>query len=93
MSPNASGREAPPYHLLALSLALSLLTYPALFLILPVLVLPPVALYFGFQFFRRTVKARPDLPWVFRLLAALPMGVAIWMFLICWNVIATGYRA
>ncbi len=93
MSSNNTGRPELPFHLLIISFALSFLTYPALFLILPVLLLPPAALVLGVQFFRRTIKARPHLHWGFRLLAALPMGFSIWTFLDCWHVLATGYRA
>ncbi|KKO71857.1 hypothetical protein AAV32_09830 [Kerstersia gyiorum] len=74
-----------------LAILLALLTMPTLFLMLPVLVLPALAILISTLTLRTCF--RQNSPLVHRVVAAVPIPVAIWMFLTCWHIISTGYRA
>ena len=77
----------------ALSLALSTLTFFTAWLMLPVLILPPLAFYVGYKAY----KARRRLPGPYslagKLLSILPMAFAVTTFALLFYMINTGYNA
>ena len=76
------------------SLLLSLLTLPLMFLVLPVFVLPPAALACGYLAFQRGVVRAPEpVGLAKRLLYALPMVLAVAVFVLPVFLFTTEYRA
>lgn len=76
-----------------LSIALSLLTLPLLFLVLPALVFPPAALVTGWISYRRS-KHRAGSHWTPLRAAvnAIPMVLALLCGALAWWILATQYR-
>jgi len=76
------------------SVILSLLTLPLLWLMLPVLLFPPAALWLGFKGYRRA-KTRAGRHWRLphQLLNALPMVLALVVGALAWYILLTGYQA
>lgn len=75
------------------SLAISVSTLLLAFLIIPVLVLPPLGFFFGLKSFRRFRAAHPDARMQNRVLAAVPMVFSVGMLVFASNLINSGYRA
>lgn len=77
-----------------ISVLLSLLSLPLLWLVLPVLVMPPAAFVCGFIAFKRAVLQAPEPVGLFMgTLHALPMLLAVAVFALEAWMISTGYRA
>jgi hypothetical protein len=76
------------------SVILSLLTLPLLWLVLPVLLFPPAALWLGLVGYRRA-RARSGRHWrrAQQLLNALPMVLALAVGAMGWYILTTGYQA
>ena len=76
------------------SVALSLLSLPLLWLVLPIFVMPPAALVCGWIGFKRAVLlAHEPLSLPLQLLYALPMALAVAVFVLELWIMATGYQA
>ncbi len=75
------------------SLALSVLTYLTAFLMLPVLIFPPIAFFLGVKSYRAGGRRLPARSGKAKLVAALPMLFAVTTFVLLLTLINTGYRA
>ena len=76
-----------------ISIALSLLTLPLMFLILPVLVFPPAAFITGWIAFRRSKQAAGANWTVWRAAAnAIPMVLAVLCGAQAWWILSTQYH-
>lgn len=75
-----------------LSLLCSLLVFVLIWAILPIFVFGPLGIYFGWKSYRRVTAGRPVGP-MRRLLALLPMCIAIAVIPLAMAIVQTTYRA
>lgn len=77
----------------ALSLALSILTFFTAWLMLPVVILPPLAFYAGYKAYKARRRRPGPYSFTSKLLSIFPMAFAIATFLLLLYAINTGYKA
>ena len=77
----------------ALSLLCSFLAVFTLWLILPIFIFGPLAIYFGWKSYKRARARAPQMSLGRRLLALTPMLIAIATMPCAMMIISTGYRA
>ena len=76
------------------SVLLSLLSLPLLWLVLPILVMPPLALLLGWMGFKRAVlQATEPVSAIMAVLYALPMVLAVVVLVAELWIMNTGYKA
>lgn len=75
-----------------LSLLCSLMVFVLIWAILPIFIFGPLGIYFGWKSYRRVTAGRPVGP-LRRLLALLPMGIAIAVIPLALALVDAGYRA
>lgn len=75
-----------------LALFLALLTLPTAFLLLPVLLLPALSCLISILVYRRGLRGQKRPPGL-KIIALLPIPVALTIFWVCFQWISTGYRA
>lgn len=77
----------------ALSLALSILTFFTAWLMLPVLILPPLAFYVGYKAYKARRRQPGPYSLAGKLLSVFPMTFAAATFVLLFYMINTGYNA
>ena len=77
----------------ALSLALSILTFFTAWLMLPVLILPPLAFYVGYKAYKARRRRPGPYSLAGKLLSIFPMAFAVATFVLLFYMINTGYNA
>lgn len=75
-----------------LSLLCSLMVFVLIWAILPIFIFGALGIYFGWKSYRRGTAGRPVGP-LRRLLALLPMGIAIAVIPLALALVDAGYRA
>jgi Na+/H+ antiporter NhaA len=75
------------------SLVATSLAVPLVWLILPILVFPPIGVLLAIVAFSRTPSQPLTLSIALKVIAVLLMAYAVGIFLFLWNFIGTGYRA
>jgi hypothetical protein len=61
----------------ALSLLCSFLLFLTFWLVVPIFVLPPLSIYFAFRFYKKVAACRGGSSVLVRVLALIPMAVAL----------------
>lgn len=77
----------------ALSLALSILTFFTAWLMLPVVILPPLAFYAGYKAYQQRRRRPGPYSLTGKLLSIFPMAFAVATFVLLFYAINTGYKA
>jgi hypothetical protein len=76
----------------AISLLLSMLGLFTIFLVIPIFILQPIATILGFKSYREFVRRNPNAAFVSRAIAALPLIIAIAVFVFGFWLLSTQYN-